>query len=680
MMRTDTPVLVLRLDHYGALGVIRSLGRLGIPVYGLHRDAQPLTFASRYLRGHVIWDLDAEPPARSIERLLRFAEVVGGRPILVATNDETVRFVAANAEALRSAFRFQDNPSELVERLYHKASMSRLADELDIPTAKIWLPCSFDELRALAAAVRFPVMLKGADGIRLSQRTGEKMWIVRDAVELLERWQRAEDAALADLMVQEYIPGGEDAQWMFNGYFDARSRCLFGVTGRKLRQTPPYTGMTSLGVCTPQPVVERLVTRLVEGTHYRGILDIGFRYDTRDGRFKVLDVNPRLGATFRLFVGDDGLDVVRALYLDLTGQRVPRSRACPGRRWLVEDLDLVSCARYFADGVLRPRKWMHSFSGVKECAWFARDDLRPFAGMCGRLVARVARTAGNQLGLVAAPSPPPAPTDQHQARVTEHFGKRASDWDDVYERDGLPERILQERQRAALRFVDAVGLPWGAEVLDLGCGAGRASVEIGRRGHRVHSVDLAPQMLERTARAARAAGISWLTTALGDAHALPLDDARFDLVLALGLLPWLHTEARGLAEMARVLCPGGWLIASADNRAPLHRLLDPRATPHLAPMRARIRRLLRAPRRLEHLPEAKRHDAHELESLLGAAGLEVVRWSTVGFGPFSLFGQELLPARADLAVQERLQRLAERDWPILRSTGAHHVILARKVA
>jgi D-aspartate ligase len=678
-MRTDTPVLVLRLDHYGALGVIRSLGRLGVPVYGLHRDTQPLALASRYLRGHVVWDLDAEPPARSVERLLRIAEALGGSPILVPTNDETARFVAANAEALRPAFRFQENPSELVERLYNKASMSRLADGLGIPTAKIWLPRSLDELRTLAGSVRFPVMLKGADGIRLSQRTGEKMWIVRDAEELVERWQRAEDAARPDLMVQEYIPGGEDAQWMFNGYFDAHSQCLFGVTARKLRLTPPYTGMTSLGVCAPRPEVESLVARLVEGTGYRGILDIGFRFDARDGRFKVLDVNPRLGATFRLFVGDDGLDVVRALYLDLTGQPVPWSRAWPGRRWLVEDLDLVSSARYFADRVLGPWEWARSFAGVEECAWFASDDLRPFARMCGGFVARAVRKAGKKLGLVAAP-PPPAPMETHQARVTEHFAEHARQWERVYERDGLSERILQERQRLALRFVDAARLQLGAEVLDVGCGAGCASVEMARRGHRVHSVDVAPQMLERTAQAARAAGVSWLTTGLGDAHALPLADGRFDLVLALGLLPWLHTEARGLAEMARVLRRGGWLIASADNGASLQRLLDPRATPPLAPLRSRLRRWLRVPRRVEELPAAKRHDARELGGLLSAAGLEVVRWSTVGFGPFSLLGRELLPARVGLAVQERLQRLADRDWPILSSTGAHHVILARKPA
>jgi predicted ATP-grasp superfamily ATP-dependent carboligase/ubiquinone/menaquinone biosynthesis C-methylase UbiE len=676
-MRHDTPVLVLRLDHYGALGAIRSLGRLGVPVYGLHHAAGAAALRSRYLRGHYAWDLDAEPPARSLERLHAIARELGGRPILLPTNDETARFVAAHAPALGAAFRFQENSRELVERLYDKRSMSELASALGLPIARLFTFASLDELRALAARLKFPVMLKGADGIRLAQRTGEKMWIVDGAAELIDLYRRAEDFARPDLMVQEYIPGGEDAQWMFNGYFDARSRCRFGATGRKLRQTPPYTGMTSLGECAPNPEVERLVARLVEGTGYRGILDIGFRFDARDGRYKVLDVNPRLGATFRLFAGAGGLDVVRALYLDLTGQEVPRDAARPGRRWFVEELDLVSSVRYFHDGMLGAREWARSFGGVEESAWFAADDRRPFVAMCGGFAARVARAAGRALGLVA-PSPRPATDAEHQARVTRHFGERARDWERAYERDGLARRIIRERHAAALRLVESLRLPAGAQVLDVGCGAGRAAVAIAERGYRVHALDAAPQMIELTTRAARAAGVRRLTTSVGDVHALGLGDGRFDLVIALGVLPWLHGVERGLGEMARVLRGGGWLIVSADNRAPLHRLLDPRATPPLAPVRAQLRRWLGRPPRTDELPPAQAHDARELDELVRAAGLLPVKRATVGFGPFSLLGREIFSEPTGVALQDWLQRLAARDWPILRSTGAHHLILARK--
>jgi predicted ATP-grasp superfamily ATP-dependent carboligase len=110
---------------------------------------------------------------------------------------------------------------------------------------------------------------------------------------------------------------------------------------------------------------------------YKGILDIGYRYDHRDGEYKVLDVNPRIGATFRLFLGRDQMDVACALYLDMTGQTVPRSVCREGRKWMVE-LDLKSCIDYYRDGKLTLRGWWESLRGVEEFGYFRRDDLRPF--------------------------------------------------------------------------------------------------------------------------------------------------------------------------------------------------------------------------------------------------------------------------------------------------------------
>ncbi len=147
-------------------------------------------------------------------------------------------------------------------------------------------------------------------------------------------------------MLQEYIPGGDDSIWMFNGYFDEKSDCLFGVTGRKIRQSPIHTGVTSLGVCLRNPVVDEMTQGFMKSIGYKGILDIGYRYDARDGKYKVLDVNPRIGSTFRLFVGNNGLDVVRAQYLDLLVNRFLHSAVVEGRKWFVEDRDFVSSVRY----------------------------------------------------------------------------------------------------------------------------------------------------------------------------------------------------------------------------------------------------------------------------------------------------------------------------------------------
>jgi predicted ATP-grasp superfamily ATP-dependent carboligase len=111
---------------------------------------------------------------------------------------------------------------------------------------------------------------------------------------------------------------------------------------------------------------------------YQGIVDMGYRFDKRDGTYKVLDINPRLGGAFRLFVDQHGLDVVRALYFDMTGEHVPTAVPRNGRRWFREDSDLVALRQYRRVDGLGFRQWIKTYRGVEEASTFSLTDPLPF--------------------------------------------------------------------------------------------------------------------------------------------------------------------------------------------------------------------------------------------------------------------------------------------------------------
>ena len=410
MRRAATPVLILEMDHCGAVGAVRSLGRWGVPAYGVDGDAHAPALVSRYSQGGFVWDIATQPPDASVEFLLATAAQLGAPPILLATTDAAALFVAEHAAKLNAAFVFPDNSFELVRALYNKRDMDRLARAAGVPTATSAFPQSRTDVVEFAQTAAFPVMLKAMDKIAVARRTNKRMRIIRSADELLTYYDAMEDQANPTLMLQEYIPGRDETVWMFDGYFDRQSRCLFGLTGRKIRQWPPYMGVTTLGVCVPNPTVEALTIQLVEATGYTGILDIGYRYDTRDNTYKLLDVNPRLGATFRLFVGTGELDVVRAAYLHLTGQAVPSSGIRDGRKWVVEMSDLASSWRSYRDGALTIRDWLRSYRRVQEGAWFASDDPGPFLQMCWRLFTRALRQIVRRLSVRRTPEQGPVAT------------------------------------------------------------------------------------------------------------------------------------------------------------------------------------------------------------------------------------------------------------------------------
>jgi len=420
MMRIEdisTPVVILRADGHGALGILRSLGRLGIAAYVVDPDPLAPAFFSRYCRRKFVYDIENGSAQRSVQYLLDVGRRLGQRSILIPTNDVTALFVADNAQALREYFVFPDQSAKVAHQLASKKHLYYLAKKLSIPTPECAFPQSRNDVLSFLESAAFPVMLKGIDTELQRKRSVKGMFIVRTPSELLRAYDTLEDRQNPNLMIQEYIPGGDDTIWMFNGYFNEHSECLLAFTGKKIRQCPVYRGVTSLGICLKNETVGRTTKAFMQAVGYQGVLDIGYRYDPRDGLYKVLDVNPRIGSTFRLFVAENGLDVARALYLDLTGQPVPSAIPREGRKWVVEDLDSVSCFRYWRDGKLTFKEWLSSFRGVQEAAYCALDDLLPlipmFLARIAELFRRIYRKVSRRAARVAAlalKQPRPTPT------------------------------------------------------------------------------------------------------------------------------------------------------------------------------------------------------------------------------------------------------------------------------
>jgi D-aspartate ligase len=373
-MNVSTPVVVLPSGHHAGLGIARSLGRLGVPVYSIDEAVWEPAFSSRYSAGRFVLNGKNRTSGEYLSGVLEIGRKLGNRPILIPTTDREAIWAADNAAALGEVFRFPERDATLVHALCDKSRMQELAESTGLATAACVVPRSKDDVSRFAERATFPVMVKAIDAERLRNRLGRTKQLIRTAAELLDVSMRALDGEAPNFLIQEFIPG-ED--WMFNGYFDANSDCLFGVTAKKVRRFPPQTGVTSLGICLWDETVYQTTIGFMKAIGYRGIVDLGYRRDSRDGQLRIFDVNPRIGCTFRLFTATNGMDVARALYLKSTGQAVPSGQAAEGRKWIVEDFDLVSALRSGWAGDLGIKEWLGSLRGVQEAACFSIDDPLP---------------------------------------------------------------------------------------------------------------------------------------------------------------------------------------------------------------------------------------------------------------------------------------------------------------
>jgi len=410
---TSTPAVVLKLDpnvfHHGGLGVIRSLGRLGVAVHAIHEDPLAPAASSRYLRGRWQWTPGPDDADRIETGLARLAERIGRPAVLLPTDDAGALFLAEHGARLHGSFLFAAQAPDLPRRLADKYALHLLCRDRALPTPRTAMPACAAEAAEFAAAVGLPLVVKQTrPWLRAAGGRARSTMLVRTRRELsvlLDSWSSREPQPDRGVMLQEYIPGGRDADWFFHGYCDAESSCRAGFTGVKERSYPVHAGLTSLGRSVENPALGEDVERLLADLSYRGLVDLDLRRHAGDGRFRLLDFNPRLGAQFRVFEDAGGLDVVRAAYLDLTGQPVPAQQATAGRRLIVENYDLLAALGYRRRGELDLRTWLRSLRGVDETAWFARDDLAPFGLMCLRSVWRAVHRTGSGRGQRNAAQP-----------------------------------------------------------------------------------------------------------------------------------------------------------------------------------------------------------------------------------------------------------------------------------
>jgi predicted ATP-grasp superfamily ATP-dependent carboligase len=391
MTDVSTPAVLLKFDpnvmHHGGLGAIRSLGRMGVPVYAVQEAAWAPAAQSRYLHGQVLWQPSEQPAEKVLAGLKRLSERIGSVAVLIPTDDAGAIFLAEHGDELRSRFLFAAPPAGLPRQLAGKYSLHEMCARLGVPSPQACLPDSLAVAAGFAGTHGYPVIGKLATPWRAA--SGQlSTAIIGDRAGLESAW-RASQGGGTRLMLQEFIPASPGSDWFFHGYCGTSVACKPACTGVKDRSYPAHAGLTSFGRCVPNAGLREQVTGLLDRLGYRGIVDLDLRRDDRDGQYKLLDFNPRLGAQFRLFTGPGGLDVVRAAYLDLTGQPVTGAEPGEGRSFMVESYDPMSAMSYWRRGELGLRSWLASVRDVDETAWFARDDLRPFGLMCLRMGWRV---------------------------------------------------------------------------------------------------------------------------------------------------------------------------------------------------------------------------------------------------------------------------------------------------
>jgi D-aspartate ligase len=360
-------------EHVRGLALVRSLGRKGIPVWTLEPRGEAMASLSRYSRRSFEWPAAPDDQLDCLFGLAARHQLDGWT--LFPTNDETTALCARHHAELSKHFRVTVPPWKTLSWAYDKRLTHALAAHLHVHQPATFVPRNREDLARTEFA--FPVVLKPAYKRDVNPFTRDKAWRADNRDTLLARYDEA--CRFVDreaIMVQELIPGGGESQFSYAALcVDGLS--LASVTARRTRQYPVDFGHSSSCVETiTEPHVEAAAARLLAGARYTGLVEVEFKFDQRDGHFKLLDVNPRVW-TWHALCRRAGVDFPYLMWRVAHGDRPSSLRGCPGIRWIRLSTDIAAAGVHLWRHQLSLREYAASLQGPIEFATFAADDPVP---------------------------------------------------------------------------------------------------------------------------------------------------------------------------------------------------------------------------------------------------------------------------------------------------------------
>jgi D-aspartate ligase len=369
--RTVPGALVVGGAHV-SIAIARSLGRRGIPVWLL--ADHPLPRFSRYVERSFAWP---GPEHRDgVTSIVDIASRHGLKQwVLFSTGDENMRMIAQNRALLASHIRVPTMGWEVMQTAYDKRLTYERAAVLEIDHPWSFQPRDLDEVGRLSC--RFPVVLKPACRDGLNEFTYAKAWKADDHATLVALYRRAASFVGPDgVIIQEWIPGDGESQFSYAGLWN-HGEPVASLVARRVRQHPVDFGRSSTFVETvEQNQVEALACRFLKSLGYSGVAEIEFKYDRRDRRFKLLDVNGR----FWTWTGLGRLAGVDFPYLAwqlAAGQAVAPIRGGAGVAWMHVSRDIVAAWQEISRGTLGIADYLAGFRQRLTFASLALDDPLP---------------------------------------------------------------------------------------------------------------------------------------------------------------------------------------------------------------------------------------------------------------------------------------------------------------
>ncbi|MBE0575882.1 MAG: hypothetical protein IH613_08285 [Desulfuromonadales bacterium] len=390
-----------------ALGIVRALGVMGVPVVVVHYDWRDIAQHSRY----VVEKVSATHPEVDEEAFVATILKLSDRwkdAVLFPASDETLLIAARHKDLLNRHFQVACPDYALVLQVIDKRKTCLLAAAAGVPVPQTLLPTSVAELKEFGCMIGFPCLLKPAQSHLFFGHFRRKMFIADNQGTLLDAYLQACDAGL-DMMVQEIIPGSDQEVVNYNSYSHSGTP-LVEFMADHVRNAPLHYGSPRVACSSNLPGLIAPGRQLMRALGFSGFTCVEFKRDPRDGRFKLMEINGRHNLSTLLAVRC-GINFPWLEYKHLAYGTIPEPHAYEsGIYWIDMTRDIAYSLRNAFSERYAPASYLRPYLSPKVWAIFDYADPKPFrqrirslagymacnSGMCKHFKPRMVKQIGHE--------------------------------------------------------------------------------------------------------------------------------------------------------------------------------------------------------------------------------------------------------------------------------------------
>ena len=372
------PVVVLSTHNTG-LGVIRALGKHGVPIVAIYYQKQDMGYVSKYVKEKV----PAPHPEKSEEQFISLLIDCAkryGNSVLIPADDATLVAASKHKAMLENYYTVACAEWEITKRIIDKKYTYELAESLGIPAPKTIVPQNETDVREYAENVTYPCLVKPRQSHRYFEIFRKKMLKVENPDELMFAYNEASQAGIK-VLLQEYIPGEDSAGVNYNSYF-WNNKPLVEFTAQKVRISPPEFGVPGVVVSKHIPELLTPGRRILQALGYNGYSCTEFKKDTRDGVYKFMEVNGRYNRSLLLSI-KCGINFPLIEYKHLSQGEVPSTADYEdGIYWIDSAKDLSASIQYKKRAQFSLIQYIKPYLKPHTFAVLDIRDPMPFAKRC----------------------------------------------------------------------------------------------------------------------------------------------------------------------------------------------------------------------------------------------------------------------------------------------------------